>query len=858
MSDTMPVEKLRSDYKKPDFLINHTDLTFDLMPTCTTVVAQLKVERNGVHEQDLVLNGVGLTLVSVMVNGKKTELYRCEDDRLTITLEPQNTIFDIEITTTIDPKNNHSLEGLYLSDGAFCTQCEAEGFRKITYYLDRPDVLSEYEVTIKANKNQYPYLLSNGNKIAEGELPDGRHWVKWHDPFKKPSYLFALVAGDFDLLTDTFETMSGRRVVLELYVDKGNLSRGGHAIQSLKRAMKWDEETFNLEYDLDVYMIVAVDFFNMGAMENKGLNVFNSKFVLADAKSATDEDYFNIESIIAHEYFHNWTGNRVTCRDWFQLSLKEGLTVFRDQEFSADMASPVVNRIKNVSIIREHQFAEDSGPMSHPIRPDKVIEMNNFYTVTVYDKGAEVIRMIQTIIGKSSFKSGLALYLNRHDGQAATCDDFVAAMQEASGVDLTLFKRWYSQSGTPTLTIASKYEQAKEQLTLSVSQETLPTSDQSEKQPLHIPLDIELIGDVNRQNQTHVLSVTKAHEDFIFDNVAQEPALSLLRNFSAPVKLAYDYPDSELITLMAKATDPFARWDASQMLYSRLIHENAAESKSIDSNIVETIKTLITHASPGEDVVSEMLRLPNFETLCQQVERVDIDQLYQAREILFGFLSDTFKHQWRSLYDSMPFHSYAYEQHDVNARRLRNLSLTYLAKTGQADELLQRQFDKADNMTDTLGALKAAQHSDVATFDSLMSMFESTWRHNPIVMDKWFGLNATYQRDDIIAHIEKISSHEQFSIKNPNRVRALIGSFAFYNTLGFHNRNGEGYEFLTDYLIKLDDLNPQATARIVTPLTQWRHLDSKRQGLMKHQLERLLRKPKVSPDLFEKVTKSLK
>ncbi len=853
----MPVEKLRSDYKKPDFLISHTDLTFDLKPTATLVTSKLKVERNGTQAKSIKLDGVDLTLISVKLNGLDTDQYHCQGTILSIDIELLVTEFNLEIITKIDPENNHSLEGLYLSDGAFCTQCEAEGFRKVTYYLDRPDVLSEYEVTIQADKKQYPYLLSNGNKVAEGELPDGRHWVKWHDPYRKPSYLFALVAGNFDLLIDTFETMSGRQVALELYVDKGNLSRGKHAIQSMQKAMKWDEETFNLEYDLDVYMIVAVDFFNMGAMENKGLNVFNSKFVLADSESATDEDYFNIESVIAHEYFHNWTGNRVTCRDWFQLSLKEGLTVFRDQEFSADMASPVINRIKNVNVMRQHQFAEDSGPMSHPIRPDKVIEMNNFYTVTVYDKGAEVIRMIQTIIGKELFKTGLALYLNRHDGQAATCDDFVAAMQDASGIDLALFKRWYSQSGTPILSIQSEYDDRRSQLCLSVSQETLPTAEQSEKKALHIPLDLELVGITEADNQSSLISVTKEREEFIFSDVPNKPTLSLLRNFSAPVKLIYDYTDDELITLMGKATDEFARWDASQILYSRLIHEDAVANEMIDSSIIATIKSLITNASSSADVVSEMMTLPNFETLCQQIESVDIDQLYQARESLFELLSTSFESEWLSLYNSKPFEPYAYEQQSVRARRLRNLSLAYLAKTGNQDSLIKRQFHESDNMTDALGALKAAQQSNIETFDELMTEFETKWRQDPLVMDKWFSLNATCQRDDIICHIEKVSSHNQFSMKNPNRVRALIGSFAFYNTLGFHNGNGEGYEFLTDYLIKLDDINPQATARIVTPLTQWQKLDDRRQKLVKIQLERLLGKTKLSPDLFEKVTKSL-
>ena len=853
MSDNKPVEKLRSDYQVPDFFIPKVELTFDLKPNSTQVKSKLNITRNGSHDRKLVLDGVELKLESIAVNGTEVVDYELSDTSLAFDLDAGMDEFLLEITNTIDPENNSSLEGLYLSDGAFCTQCEAEGFRKITYFLDRPDVLSEYKVTVQADKSKYPHLLSNGNNIAEGELPDGRHWVTWHDPFNKPSYLFALVAGDFDLLTDTFQTMSGRVVNLELYVDKGNLSRGEHAIRSLKKAMKWDEETFDLEYDLDVYMIVAVDFFNMGAMENKGLNVFNSKFVLADAKTATDEDYFNIESVIAHEYFHNWTGNRVTCRDWFQLSLKEGLTVFRDQEFSADMASPVVNRIKNVNVMREHQFAEDSGPMSHPIRPDKVIEMNNFYTVTVYDKGAEVIRMIQTIIGKQAFKDGLSLYLKTHDGQAATCDDFVEAMQRASGIDLTLFKRWYSQSGTPVLDIQSDYNEQAKSLSLFVSQNTPPTADQSDKQALHIPLDLELVG---TGIAPKVIDIKNDEQTLIFDGVDKRPVISLLRNFSAPVKLKYDYEVEELITLMTDASDDFARWDASQMLFSKVIHESSGDDVP-RADIVEAVRKLVTSARPSEDVVAEMLRLPTFETLSQQVDNIDIESLYPARESLFSHLSQTLKAEWLSLYESLSFDSYAYEQQDVNKRRLRNLALSYLAQNGSFDHVVTKQFENSDNMTDGLGALKAAQNTQISTFDSLMADFETQWNHDPLVMDKWFGLQATSHREDILAHLEQVMTHKQYSIKNPNRVRSVIGSFAFYNTLGFHDLSGSGYEFLTDYLMKLDDINPQATARIVTPLTQWQKLDEKRQSLMKVQLERLLRKPKVSPDLFEKVTKSL-
>ena len=574
-----PQAKYRKDYQSPSHTISQIDLTFDLYDSASiiTAVSSVKQERDS---STLVLDGEGLKLVSVVVEGNEWTQYELSETQLILNALPKD--FTLTIVTEVNPEGNSALEGLYKSGGAFCTQCEAEGFRRITYYMDRPDVLAKFTTTVIADKAENPFLLSNGNRVDQGEAENGRHWVKWQDPHPKPAYLFALVAGDFDVLRDAYTTKSGRNVDLEIFVDKGNLDRANHAMVSLINSMKWDEERFNLEYDLDIYMIVAVDFFNMGAMENKGLNVFNSKFVLANDQTATDTDYLGIEAVIGHEYFHNWTGNRVTCRDWFQLSLKEGLTVFRDQEFSSDLGSRAVNRINNVRIIRGPQFAEDASPMSHPIRPEKVIEMNNFYTLTVYEKGSEVIRMIHTLLGEEGFQKGMKLYFERHDGTAATCEDFVAAMEDASGVDLSQFRLWYSQSGTPTLSVESHYDAEKKQYTLTTRQVTAPTHEQTEKQALHIPFDIELYtatGHVielqrNGKSVHNVLDVKEAEQTFVFENVSEQPIPSLLREFSAPVKLEYDYSDEELIFLMVNARNEFSRWDAGQMLLAKYIRSN--------------------------------------------------------------------------------------------------------------------------------------------------------------------------------------------------------------------------------------------------------------------------------------------
>ena len=868
MSTTISAIKKRTDYQQPDFLINHVALEFTLVETKTKVICVSQVSRNGQHNKPLILDGEDINLLSVHIDDKTFTKYQQTDTTLSIDTDADR--FELRIENTINPKENSSLEGLYLAADAYCTQCEAEGFRKITYFLDRPDVLATYDVTVIANKNNFPFLLSNGNKVASGNSENGMHWVKWSDPFKKPCYLFALVAGDFDLLQDRFITQSGRTIALELFVDKGMLGRGQHALDSLKKAMKWDESEFGLEYDLNVYMIVAVDFFNMGAMENKGLNVFNSKFVLADAQTATDEDYFNIEAVIAHEYFHNWTGNRVTCRDWFQLSLKEGLTVFRDQQFSADMSSPIVHRIQNVKVIRERQFAEDASAMSHPIRPDEVIEMNNFYTVTVYDKGSEVIRMLFTLLGKTGFLAGIKLYFKRFDGQAVTCDDFVQAMQDANNKDLTQFRRWYSQSGTPQLLVTDTYDSDSRTYRIAFEQKHTATFDQNDKQNLVIPIQFSLLndelealslGDTNTQQIT--LELNETQQSLEFKNIDSKPLPSLLHGFTAPVKLHYAYTQQDLAKVMLGSPDEFARWDAGQKLFSDCIHNLAGKTeKQQEVSLKQTVamfEPIIQSSDISLALKAEILSLPSFETLFQQVDSVDIDILYQSRAQLLSALAQTFREDWLSHYSAFNNQSYAYVPEQVEQRKMRNLSLKYLTLSGEPniEQLLMNQFNNADNMTDSLGVLSAAQLGDLNLFEKLMLTFEQKWQADPLVLDKWFALHANTNRSDILARISILMKHSQFTINNPNRVRALIGTFSFFNVAGFHHIDGSGYKFVADYLIKLNEINPQVAARIITPLIQWQKVDKTRQQLMQYQLVRIGDTKGLSKDLFEKISKSL-
>jgi aminopeptidase N len=868
--------KRREDYTAPAFTIDAVELCFELSPNNTLVKSKLSVIRLSPDARELELDGEGLVFCSLHIDGRLAEEgsdFRFLEQGLAIVLPNDKSTLEIE--SAIAPEANSSLEGLYYVSGAYCTQCEAEGFRKITYFMDRPDVLSIYTVSIITDNEDLTYLLSNGNKIEDSRLEDGRRKVVWHDPHYKPCYLFALVAGHFDCLKDEHTTSEGRKVSLEVFVDPGRLRQSEHAMASLKRAMKWDEETFGLAYDLDIYMVVAVDFFNMGAMENKGLNVFNSKFVLAEPSTATDDDYFNIESIIAHEYFHNWTGNRVTCRDWFQLSLKEGLTVFRDQRFSADMSSELGTRISQVKVMREHQFAEDAGPMSHPIRPDEVVEMNNFYTVTVYDKGAEVIRMMHTLLSAEGFRRGMDLYFQRHDGQAVTCDDFVQAMQDANGIDLAHFSLWYSQSGTPQISV-QKITNGKQQY-LEVAQITHPTADQEEKQALYIPINISLLDSQGnelflQEAESGTLVLDESKQILKLPSVDEEYTPVLLSDFSAPVQVHYDYQARELLHIVRFASSHYAKWDASQMLYAMLIdrayrNQSGASENNFTEELHALFQPLISYLEKAGlpfDVVAQILTLPSFETLCVNYQDLNPLELNNARDKVHSLLANIAVKFANDLLASFSTVPYAYEQKQVNMRSLKAVCLRLRALADPSEKLESNNvsftqiYQSSDNMTDKLSALKAAQHAhDMNEFDALMQAFEQEYGHDAVVMDKWFAMHATTARKDILSRLDLLRAHSTFSIKNPNKVRAVIGSFAFYNTQGFHAADGSGYRYLVDYLIELDKLNPQVASRLVTPLLQVQRYCKAHQMLMLAQLNRLFNSKGLSRDLFEKLSKTL-
>ncbi|ANQ26402.1 aminopeptidase N [Vibrio natriegens] len=862
-----PQAKYRKDYQAPSHTITDIDLTFDLFDNDTIVTAVSKVIQKG-ELTTLELDGEGLELRSVKVNGEDWAHHEVKEASLVLSDLPAE--FELEIITKIDPEANTALEGLYKSGGAFCTQCEAEGFRRITYYLDRPDVLAKYTTKVIADKGTYPYLLSNGNRIAEGDAENGRHWVQWQDPHPKPAYLFALVAGDFDVLRDNYTTMSGRNVELEIFVDKGNLDRAPHAMTSLINSMKWDEERFGLEYDLDIYMIVAVDFFNMGAMENKGLNIFNSKFVLANDQTATDRDYLGIEAVIGHEYFHNWTGNRVTCRDWFQLSLKEGLTVFRDQEFSSDLGSRAVNRIDNVRIIRGPQFAEDSSPMSHPIRPDKVIEMNNFYTLTVYEKGSEVIRMYHTLLGEEGFQKGMKLYFERHDGTAATCEDFVSAMEDATGVDLQQFRLWYSQSGTPTLRVNSEYNADAKTYALTVEQFTESTHDQAEKQALHIPFDIELYDDkgqvipliINGESVHNVLDIKQDKQTFVFENVDVKPVPSLLREFSAPVKLEYGYSDEELIFLMKHATNDFARWDASQMLLAKYIRQNvvnvqAGEEVKLSEELIDAFRGVLLDTNLEPAFIAQVLSLPSINEITGWYQQIDIDAVDTVLNSITLSLSKELEDELSATYHTLKQADYSIEHDAIGKRALRNQCLQFLAHTENGNQLVQEQYASANNMTDTIAAMTAANNAQLECRETLMADYSDKWKHDGLVMDKWFVLQGSNPAEDALEKVKATMSHEAFSLKNPNRIRSLIGSFLSANPVHFHDKAGSGYLFAGEILRQLNDTNPQVASRLIDPLLKFRKYDESRQALIRAELEKLKAMDNLAKDLFEKVTKAL-
>ncbi|GAB6387136.1 aminopeptidase N [Stutzerimonas marianensis] len=872
------------DYQVPDYLIDETHLTFELYEDRTLVHAQLVMRRNpeaGAGLPPLQLHGQDLELMSLSLNDRALGLGDYQVAEESLTLQPGTASFTLDSTVVIHPESNTALEGLYKSGKMFCTQCEAEGFRKITYYLDRPDVMSTFTTTVSADKQAYPILLSNGNPIASGEEEDGRHWATWEDPFKKPAYLFALVAGDLWCVEDSFTTMSGRDVALRIYVEPENIDKCQHAMDSLKRSMKWDEEAYGREYDLDIFMIVAVNDFNMGAMENKGLNIFNSSAVLARAETATDAAHQRVEAIVAHEYFHNWSGNRVTCRDWFQLSLKEGFTVFRDSQFSADMNSPTVKRVEDVSYLRTHQFAEDAGPMAHSVRPESFIEISNFYTLTVYEKGAEVVRMIQTLLGEEGFRKGSDLYFERHDGQAVTVDDFVKAMEDANSADLTQFKRWYSQAGTPRLAVSERYDAAAKTYSLTFRQSCPPTPGQSEKLPFVIPVSLGLLDGQGREiplrlqdedaavGTTRVLAVEQAEQTFTFVEVPEQPLPSLLRGFSAPVKLEFPYSRDQLMFLMQHDSDGFNRWEAGQQLSVQVLQEmigqhQRGEALQLDQRLVTALRSLLEDERLDPAMVAEMLSLPSEAYLTEISEVADVDAIHAARDFarqgIATALFDLFWKRYQANREVSRQTPYVAEASHFARRALQNIALSYLMLSGKSEVVAAcvEQFDQADNMTERLTALAVLVNSDFETErQQALDAFAEHFKDNPLVMDQWFSVQAGNTQPGGLERVQHLMQHPAFTLKNPNKVRALIGAFANQNLVNFHRADGAGYRFLADQVIVLNKLNPQIASRLLAPLTRWRKYDAARQGLMKAELERILASGELSSDVYEVVSKSL-
>jgi len=877
--DAQPKTILLKDYRPPAYLIEEVTLAVDLFEERARVCSRLVCRRNSQTAPDvpLVLQGRSLVLKSVALDGVilGPDQYRLDEETLTIPAAPERFVLAVE--TELYPQNNTSLDGLYRSSGNFCTQCEAEGFRKITYFLDRPDVLARYEVIISAEQERYPVLLANGNRVEAGVLPEGRHYARWQDPFPKPSYLFAMVAGNLVKIADTFTTRSGRSVALEIYVQAHNRDKCDHALASLIKAMRWDEEAFGLEYDLDQYMIVAVDDFNMGAMENKGLNVFNSKYVLARPDTATDGDYEGIEAVIAHEYFHNWTGNRVTCRDWFQLSLKEGLTVFRDQQFTADQISAAVKRIHDVRLLRNVQFPEDNGPMAHPVRPDSFMEINNFYTVTIYEKGAEIIRMLHTLLGAELFRQGLVLYLKRYDGQAATTDDFVRAMAEVSDRDLTQFKRWYTQAGTPRLAVQGEYDAQAQTYTLTLGQSTPPTAGQPEKEPLHIPVALALLDSrgeeipllcPERQAEAArgLFELRGAEESIRFNAVAEMPRLSILRNFSAPLKVDYACDAEELLFLFRHDQDPFNRWEAGQCLASRLLLglvEDFRNNRSLqlDQRFVAACARLL-EGEGGRDkaFLALLLTLPSEEYLAEQMEVVDVEAIHAARTFARQTLARALRPLWEQVHQANRVDgSYRYAPELAGQRALRNLCLAYLVNLEDdgAVQMALDQFAKSDNMTDQMAAFAALAHAARPERQQVIADFYQQWQGDSLVLDKWFAVQATAPLPETLAEVQALMAHPAFQLKNPNKVRALVGSFAAGNPLCFHESSGKGYRFLAEQILALDSLNPQTAARLAARLGRGARYDATRRDLMRAQLERIAARPTLSRDVYEVVSKSL-
>ncbi len=843
------------DYAAPDYWIDQVALAFDLSETETRVASRLSVRRNGSHDRPLLLDGSEM-LTLVQVTGAVHEV-----QGTTLVIRDGRAAFDIEIVTQIDPAANTQLMGLYMSSGMFCTQCEAEGFRRITYFLDRPDVMARYAVTIRADKAKYPVLLSNGNARAARDLGDGRHEVTWTDPHPKPCYLFALVAGDLHAYRDQFVTQDGRDVALAIWVQEADVPRCQHAMESLTRSMRWDEQHYGRSYDLDLFNIVAVADFNFGAMENKGLNIFNSKYILADGNTATDLDCDAIEAIVAHEYFHNWSGNRVTCRDWFQLSLKEGFTVYRDQEYSADQGSRAVKRIEDVRGLRLSQFAEDASPLAHSVRPESYMEISNFYTATVYNKGAEVIRMIATLLGAGKFRAGSDLYFSRHDGQAVTCDDFVQAMQDASGVDLAHFKLWYAQAGTPKLTL--RFEQAEGQAVLHASQHVPDTAGQSGKAPMQMPFKVALFDRDSGQkcSDEHLLIIDKAEQRFAIPCATATPVWSVLRGFTAPVNIDVEMPRADLALLAAQDDDAFARYEALQSLALSCLDEQiAAYGKTdivVEPLLIEAMRTtLCGKQDPAFKALA--LALPSEAYIGQRMNIIAVDAIHAVRQTFRKAIGAVLKAEWwRAYHDNCDTH-YVYTPTAKGRRALKSQSLAYLMMDDDHDATATAflQFTDSDNMTDRMSALAVLCESDAVERQNAMQRFYDDWRHDANVIDKWFSLQAMSYRPDTLAQVVNLTNHPDFTLHNPNRLRALVGAFSL-NQVRFNAADGAGYVFLADQVLAADKINSQTAARLVAPLGRWKRFDAGRSQLMRKQLDRIRRTNDLSKDVLEIVSKSL-
>jgi aminopeptidase N len=858
-----------SEYRPPDWLVETVDLDVTLHPTATRVCARLRLKPNPAAESPapIVLDGDGLTLSGLSLNGKAlpADRYVATPDRLTITQPPAGPC-ELEIETVIDPSANTELMGLYRSGKTYCTQCEAEGFRRITYFPDRPDVMAVYTTRIEADKADAPVLLANGNRTETGDLPNGRHFAVWHDPFPKPAYLFALVGGTLAHIEDTFRTASGRDVLLQIYVEPGKEDRCDYALDSLKRAMRWDEEAFGREYDLDIFMIVAVSDFNMGAMENKGLNVFNDRYVLASAETATDGDFAGVEAVIAHEYFHNWTGNRITCRDWFQLCLKEGLTVFRDQEFSADQRSRPVERISDVRGLRAVQFVEDAGPLAHPVRPEVYHEINNFYTATVYEKGAEVVRMLSVLLGPEKFRAGMDLYFERHDGEAATIEQFAQCFADASRVDLTQFMRWYRQAGTPEVVATGSYDAAQRSYRLDLTQTVPATPGQPVKEPMVIPLVVGLVGDDGkdvpltlsdgRQVTRGVLALTKSSESFVFTDVAQRPVPSLNRGFSAPIKLTANLSADDLQFLAARDPDSFNRWQAIQTLATRLLVARATSS-TIDgreeAGLIAALAATLADPPLENALIAQAINLPSEADIAREIGRdVDPDAIHAARRALRTAigrrLGEVLAETYERLSDSFPYRP---DAEGAGRRALRNACLDLMAVTGTGDAVARamRQYQRADNMTDRMAALATLAQHDRPERVTALDDFYRRYGHDPLIVDKWLSLQATIPEPETLDRVKGLTTHPAFSFTNPNRIRSLIGAFAQANPTQFSRPDGAGYDFIVETVLALDARNPQVAARLLSAFKSWRALEPVRREKAQASLRRVVKTEGLSADV---------